>query len=347
MTEIGYEEDGYTFTGGDAGDDANWEPSGDFTYSPPGDQADPGEWQWNADDIAEEFEPGVTAPIEYAEFSSPTPGAPDEEQQQAAVEESIRDALGITPEQRAVWDSVAANPDSEAARTAGRAGKGIESTIFDNQGDRPLWDPNSGQSLADYARSVGVNPMEGETWSAPGTPETRTIAERSVTGRNDPATDKPTLRYVGINGQGKQVDADQARTELRAAGYPQWETATDQNILDAYARTVSGAGAPKVPGKNSTAADFQKYVDAVVKSNRERYDAERSDKEAEKKRMDRDQKIKIITQLLSQATGPGGPKNLRLALALLGALDNLTTAESAILAAASPPAVRRTVAAVA
>lgn len=137
-----------------------------------------------------------------------------------AVDAPIFDARGteITPEMRSVWNSVASNPDSEAARSGGRMG--ITSTIFDNQGDRPLWDPNGTQSLADYARSMGVE-VFGDNVSAPGARNASADYGWNINGGTGPAS-KPT---VGNPATSKPAAPAASRASSVAMGKPPTGTA--------------------------------------------------------------------------------------------------------------------------
>src|SRR3990167_8866260 len=90
MTEIGYEEDDYTFTGGYAGEEANWE------YSPPGEDAPAEEWEWAPDEMGEwqSWEPGAKAPTGLGEFFGGMGAPPSDAQQTDALTGYIEGALG-------------------------------------------------------------------------------------------------------------------------------------------------------------------------------------------------------------------------------------------------------------
>ncbi len=334
----------------------------DFSYSPAGDQAPEDQYQWPAEDFSTQYNPGEIAPIDEAQFSSPTEGAPTEAEQAAALKSAIEDALGggwgnyghysedqLTPEQQAAWNAVAANPDSQAARTGSSMPTSQMNWYTDTQASP---DNNwNGWGEPKGAFADPNNPIS-QLWGN-GPPPAATVADwlEQHGGAVDPnkgtpgtaESDAPVVRVIG-GGHAKSVGVDQARVELAKAGFPGAQTADDATILAAYARTATGA-VPPVPTKASSAADFQKYVDAVVKSNQQRYSDERSDKAKDAARADRSQKLSIITELLRSSTGPGGPRNLHLALALLQALDNITPQEQAILQAVTPPSLRNPVAA--
>lgn len=343
MTEIGYEEDGSTFIGGDAGDEASWVPS--WSYSPPGEAAPLDEF--NYDDSGQVWGPGDESPLDLGEFSSMSETGPSEADQVRALTDYVAQSIGgyreQTPEELAAEQAA-----FDASNNFGPGQTRPNTGARRPEAGRQIWEYTTTPDESNNWGGWGPPPPGWEQnslpWPPPGEPpstwdsdvDTRMAASRAEAGPDVPSPlDKPFAIRGDPQRGGTAVSSDQMRRELQRAGFPDALTASPETIASVYARTAAGAGAVTPPRTTArptgtSLADFQRYVDSVIASNNRRYDDERKDKDNANARADRQQKLAIIQELLRMSTGPNGPQNRAMALAMIEALGTLTDAEKAM-----------------
>lgn len=178
-------------------------------------------------------------------------------------------------------------------------------------------------------RYTGGGAGDPKNWFNPVTGMTQAQEMATVTTSDGLKTGKQVFDYI----TGKGIDAATV-----AAASPQQRTAEYNRLVAADKSKKSNA---------DSAAARQQYTNALVSSNQQKRQDQLDQAAKENARAERKQKLDIITELLRQATGAGGPRNLHLALSLLMALDNITPQEKAIISAAAGPRLARAVGAAA
>lgn len=294
----------------------------DYSYSPPGEEAPIDEY--NFDFSGPEpamYAPGEMAPIEDGEYSGPTDVAPDEFQQNAALQAYIDGQMSGVEEAPPIGAVAPPEQGNEFGEFADQARTRPYGDLADT--DLDAW-----QRAVRGEWDAGNQTGQGWNWTDPDVkaewdalaamPESDAKSQRQAEiinkfGMNSGLPANEALNDLADSSQENAgTTSDAHREALVKAGADPEKIArlTPEQVEAAYAK-AGGTVAPKpaaraatparvaaAPAKGQEAA-FKEFQDALVKSNQLK------------------QKQELMDVFIKLSTGPGGPQNRALAMALL------------------------------